>query len=257
MASLAPGLTARPDRRRPTAGGCPSPSRGVLRGAGLNVPIGSVLTFTDALAEVGVSDRDAVYWAGRATLVRRPEDHDLYDRAFAVFWEGRQPSGEPPEPAEPLRITLAVDAEDDAARRRRRRRARAERRPDDHAALQRPRGAPPQGLRGLLLERARRVPPPDGRPPPGRRPPAVAPAGQVQARPRPPRPPPDGPSRPAGRRRADAAPSPASRATGPGGWSSCSTSRARWSPTPGRCSASSTPPWPAGSGSRPSRSAPA
>ena len=87
----------------------------VLRGAGLNVPIGSVLTFTDALAEVGVSDRDAVYWAGRATLVQRPEDHDLYDRAFAVFWEGRRPSGEPPEPPEPLRITLAVDAEDDAA----------------------------------------------------------------------------------------------------------------------------------------------
>ena len=28
-----------------------------------------------------------MYWAGRATLVRRPEDVELYDRAFAAWWE--------------------------------------------------------------------------------------------------------------------------------------------------------------------------
>lgn len=86
----------------------------VLRGAELNVPIGSVLTFADALGQVGMTSRDAVYWAGKSTLVQKPEDHRLYDRAFAVFWEQRQPgSGDEPLP-EPLRVTLAIDAEDAA-----------------------------------------------------------------------------------------------------------------------------------------------
>lgn len=61
----------------------------LLRGAGLSVPIGSVLTFTEALGAVGIERRDAVYWAGRATLVRRPEDLPVYDRAFTAFWERR------------------------------------------------------------------------------------------------------------------------------------------------------------------------
>ncbi|MEI6496481.1 MAG: hypothetical protein WCO88_07395, partial [Actinomycetota bacterium] len=46
----------------------------VLRGLGLAVPIGAVLSFAEALAAVGVDQRDNVYWAGRATLVQRPED---------------------------------------------------------------------------------------------------------------------------------------------------------------------------------------
>jgi len=85
----------------------------VLRGAGLNAPLGSVLTFTDALGEVGLSDRDAVYWAGRATLVQRPEDHVTYDRAFRVFWEGMQPSFDPRAEPEPMKITLAIDTDDE------------------------------------------------------------------------------------------------------------------------------------------------
>ncbi|MAT03724.1 MAG: hypothetical protein CL424_01600 [Acidimicrobiaceae bacterium] len=59
----------------------------VLRGAGIQVPTSSTIAFGEALAELGVDDRDHTYWAGRATLVRRPEDIDLFDRAFAVFWE--------------------------------------------------------------------------------------------------------------------------------------------------------------------------
>ena len=54
-----------------------------------------------------------MYWAGRATLVRRPEDHELYDRAFAVFFEHRTPSGELVIEEEPITITLAIDAGDD------------------------------------------------------------------------------------------------------------------------------------------------
>jgi uncharacterized protein len=82
----------------------------VLRGGGLSVPIGSVLTFGEGLAAVGLEDRDAVYWTARTTLVRRPEDLPFFDRAFAVFWELRRPGAEPP-PEEVLHLTLAIDAE--------------------------------------------------------------------------------------------------------------------------------------------------
>jgi uncharacterized protein len=83
----------------------------VLRGGGLSVPIGNVLTFGEGLAAVGLDDRNAVYWTARTTLVRRPEDLPFFDRAFAVFWELRQPGSEPP-PEEVLHLTLALDSED-------------------------------------------------------------------------------------------------------------------------------------------------
>ncbi len=84
----------------------------VLRGAGLDVPMSSTVAFAEALDAVGLDDRDDVYWAGRATLVRRPEDHDVYDRAFAVFWEAREGTAAIDEP-EPVPITLAIDDGDD------------------------------------------------------------------------------------------------------------------------------------------------
>ena len=89
----------------------------VLRGAGLRVPIGSVLTFAEALAEVGLGSREPVYWAARATLVRRPEDLALFDQAFAVFWEQRISMGAGGSADDPLHITIALDdgADDDGA----------------------------------------------------------------------------------------------------------------------------------------------
>ena len=45
--------------------------------------------------------------------MRRPEDHETYDRAFKVFWEGRQTVAEEVPAEEPVHITLAVD--DDSA----------------------------------------------------------------------------------------------------------------------------------------------
>jgi len=69
----------------------------VLRGAGLDVTAGNVTEFVEALEAVGVARRASVYWAGRATLVRRPEDRATYDRAFDAFWGGGlDPSGPPP-----------------------------------------------------------------------------------------------------------------------------------------------------------------
>jgi len=61
-----------------------------LRRSNVKVPTRSVLDFVAALDHVGIDTRAAVYWAGRATLVRRPEDIPPFDRAFATFWLQRE-----------------------------------------------------------------------------------------------------------------------------------------------------------------------
>jgi hypothetical protein len=85
----------------------------VLRGAGLDVPVGSVVSFAQALGAVGLRARRPVYWAGRATLVTRPEDQSTYDRAFAAFWSG---GGSPPtQLSEVVPLTVVTDdAEEDS-----------------------------------------------------------------------------------------------------------------------------------------------
>ncbi len=85
-----------------------------LRGCGLSVPTSSVIGFAQALAATGLDRRDDVFWAGRTTLVRRPEDHLIFDRAFAVFWDDAVPPTTAEEKA-PETVTLAVDAGDDDA----------------------------------------------------------------------------------------------------------------------------------------------
>ncbi len=86
----------------------------ILRGLGLNVPTSCTHTFAEALSVIGLDDRDGAYWSGRATLVRRPEDIGLYDRAFAVFFEHRRSDGAADDTDDPLAITLAVDDDDEA-----------------------------------------------------------------------------------------------------------------------------------------------
>jgi hypothetical protein len=86
----------------------------VLRSAGITTPIGNVLTFVEALGKVGINDRDNVYWAGRSTLLRRPEDIALYNKAFAVFWERRVSNvAEPDEQL--IRLTIEIDDETEGA----------------------------------------------------------------------------------------------------------------------------------------------
>lgn len=81
----------------------------VLRGAGLAVPTSSTIAFAEALACTGLDDRDQTFWAARATLVRRPEDHELFDRAFKVFWEHAQATDVDLDEEEPISFTLAID----------------------------------------------------------------------------------------------------------------------------------------------------
>src|SRR5215211_7212205 len=59
----------------------------VLRGAGLRVGTDRVVGFARALEELDVGRREDVYWAGRITLVSRPEELESYDRAFELFWD--------------------------------------------------------------------------------------------------------------------------------------------------------------------------
>ncbi len=63
----------------------------VLRGAGLVVPTGALVEFTRALLLLGLADPAAIYFAGRATLLTRPEQLALYDRCFAAFFTSRSP----------------------------------------------------------------------------------------------------------------------------------------------------------------------
>jgi uncharacterized protein with von Willebrand factor type A (vWA) domain len=82
-----------------------------LRAAGLSVPTGSVVTFAEALSRVGLAEESQVYWAGRATLVRRPEDSAVYDRIFDSYWRNRA-AAVPVVATEAPPVALAVDEED-------------------------------------------------------------------------------------------------------------------------------------------------
>ena len=80
----------------------------VLRGSGMRVPLDSVVTFVQCLDAVGITDRNRVYWAAHSALVRRPEDREAFNVAFAVFWE-RLSAGEDLESIGEESVTLAVD----------------------------------------------------------------------------------------------------------------------------------------------------
>ena len=84
-----------------------------LRHEGLDVPVGSVTTYVEALGAVGVDRADAVYWAGRTTLVRRPDDVPIYDAVFVAFWQ-RQDMTAPSRAEEEVVALDAFDALDAA-----------------------------------------------------------------------------------------------------------------------------------------------
>jgi uncharacterized protein with von Willebrand factor type A (vWA) domain len=84
----------------------------ILRGAGLDVPVGRAVTFAEALTLVGVDRSGAVYWAGRTTLLARTEDVPAYDRAFEAFW--RQRTRLELATASPVELTVVVDTEEEA-----------------------------------------------------------------------------------------------------------------------------------------------
>ncbi|WP_148574075.1 vWA domain-containing protein [Nocardioides caldifontis] len=62
-----------------------------LRAAGLAVTADRARAYADAVAVVGLDDRRATYWAGRATLCRGPDDFAPYDRVFCAWFEEAEP----------------------------------------------------------------------------------------------------------------------------------------------------------------------
>ncbi len=58
-----------------------------LRRRGLPVGTGRILTFVRAVSALGFADRDALYWAGRASMIARKDDIAAYDEAFEDWWE--------------------------------------------------------------------------------------------------------------------------------------------------------------------------
>ncbi len=87
----------------------------ILRGAGLDVPLDSVIIFVNALGQLGLEDRNDVYWAAHATLIRRHEDTPIFDRAFAVFWDQRIAIDTANIERELVSMTLLIDDENASA----------------------------------------------------------------------------------------------------------------------------------------------
>lgn len=85
----------------------------VLRRAGLDVPVGATVTFAEAVGELGAEREASIYWAGRATMVRRPEDIPVFDRAFAVFWKQAVPAGLAVQAIDWQRLTLLLDSDEE------------------------------------------------------------------------------------------------------------------------------------------------
>ncbi len=78
-----------------------------LRRAGVPVSTGATVVYARALTAVGSSPTGA-YWAGRATLVRRPEDVAAYNRVFGQVFGGLR-STEVLAAPRPVELRLEVD----------------------------------------------------------------------------------------------------------------------------------------------------
>ncbi len=75
------GLSIQPDTDRIAVGFVHC-----LRSGGLQVPVSCSLRYRQALEAVGLDRGADVYWAGRATLMTRPEDLAMYNAMFLAFF---------------------------------------------------------------------------------------------------------------------------------------------------------------------------
>jgi uncharacterized protein with von Willebrand factor type A (vWA) domain len=84
-----------------------------LRASGVAVTQDRSQGFLTAVAEVGAGDRQATYWAGRATLCGSPDDLARYDQVFAAWFDPRDglPHARPREASRPATAHLLPDSE--------------------------------------------------------------------------------------------------------------------------------------------------
>ena len=87
----------------------------ILRGAGVDVPLDSVIVFVSALNQTGLENRDDVYWAAYSTLIRRHEDTQIFDRAFAVFWDQLIAVDTTSYEQQTESVTLLIDSEEETS----------------------------------------------------------------------------------------------------------------------------------------------
>ena len=59
----------------------------LLRSAGLPVGPDRVILATRAVLAAGIESPGVLYWTLHASLVSRPEHHDIFDQAFYLFWK--------------------------------------------------------------------------------------------------------------------------------------------------------------------------
>ena len=79
-----------------------------LRGAGITVGSGDVLTYLSAMSPLDPSDLVDLYWAGRTTLVSRRDDIGVYDEVFRRYFLAQ---GVPPAALLMLRASSAAEVE--------------------------------------------------------------------------------------------------------------------------------------------------
>lgn len=82
-----------------------------LRQAGVSVALGSAISYLQALGELDLTRSSGLYWAGRVTLIRKPEDIATYDRVFRTFFSGPG-LVDLVVPTPPVEISLAFDDPD-------------------------------------------------------------------------------------------------------------------------------------------------
>jgi uncharacterized protein with von Willebrand factor type A (vWA) domain len=62
----------------------------LLRGLGFSVSATQVSDMVEGLTLIDLAGRDDFYYATRPFLVRKPDQLELFDRAFQLFWLGRE-----------------------------------------------------------------------------------------------------------------------------------------------------------------------
>jgi len=61
-----------------------------LRKAGMRVGPASVKDAIEAVLTAGIGSRDDFYWVLHSVLVKRREDHPVFDEAFRLYWKSRE-----------------------------------------------------------------------------------------------------------------------------------------------------------------------
>lgn len=77
-----------------------------LRAAGVPVTADREQSYLRAVAEVGLDDQAATYWAGRATLCASPSDLARYDQVFTAWFSGLRSGLKTPRPQQ---VTMQSD----------------------------------------------------------------------------------------------------------------------------------------------------